>query len=272
MSKHSNQTDRSRMSRGKRLRFPKGRQVDPEALDEIGSLLGDVPARDELIQALHRIQDRFGCLRHRHLAALSDLMNLPLAEVFEVATFYSSFRVVDDDAAIPDVVVHVCDSWVCAQHGARELLEAVSGDAPANVRVQPAPCLGRCAGAPAVMVGMNTVDHADREAVLEAVKRGDTGVKLPAYRGLEAYREDGGYRLLQSCREGATSFDDLTGVMDEAGLRGLGGAGFPTSRKWQIVRGFDGPRYVIVNADESEPGTFKDRYCFEHDQIGRAHV
>jgi formate dehydrogenase len=253
------------MSRGERLRFPKGRQVDSDALDEVQSLLGSVPARDALIETLHRIQDHFGCLRHRHLAALAEYMNLPLAEVFEVATFYSSFRVVGDQAPVPDVVVQVCDSWVCAQHGARQLLEALEGRAPANVKVKAAPCLGRCAGAPAAMVGWNAVDHATTDSVSEIVANGDTGVKLPAYRALEDYRKDGGYRLLQSCRDGRTAVDDLLKAIDAAGLRGLGGAGFPTSRKWQFVRGYDGPRYVVMNADESEPGTFKDRHCFETD-------
>ncbi len=262
MSEHTQQTNRPR---GNRLRFTKGRQVEPGALDELRSLFGGEPARDQLIQALHGIQDQHGCLRHRHLAALADLMGLPFAEVYEVATFYSSFRVVEDDAEVPEIVVQVCDSWVCAQHGARELLAAVSGSAPANVRVQAAPCLGRCAAAPVAMVGRNAIDHAGADAVVEAATRGDTAAVLPPYQNLDDYRAAGGYRLLQSCREGETSFEDLTGALDAAGLRGLGGAGFPTTRKWQFVRGYTGPRYVVMNADESEPGTFKDRYCFETD-------
>ncbi len=253
------------MSRGNRLRFTKGRQVDPDALVEITALLEQAPARDQLIQALHRVQDHFGGLRYRHLVALADFMNLPMAEVFEVATFYSSFRVVADDAPLPETIVRVCDSWVCAQRGARQLLEALAGDAPGNIEVQAAPCLGRCAGAPVAMVGQNAIDGATRETVSETLARGDTAAKLPPYRGLGDYRRDGGYRLLQSCRDGATSFDDLIEAMNAAGLRGLGGAGFPTAKKWQIVRGFDGPRYVVMNADESEPGTFKDRHCFETD-------
>jgi len=265
VSERTEQMNRSRASRGDRLRFTKGRQVDPGALDEIQSLLAEVPPRDELIEALHRIQDHYGCLRHRHLAALAEHMSLPFAEVYEVATFYSSFRVAEDEAEVPETVVQVCDSWVCAQHGARQLLDALSGDAPASVRVQAAPCLGRCAAAPVAMAGWNAIDHATRDDVFDAVNRGDTAAKLPAYRDLESYRDDGGYRLLESCRNGGTSFEDLTAAMDAAGLRGLGGAGFPTSRKWQIVRGFERPRYVVMNADESEPGTFKDRYCFETD-------
>jgi formate dehydrogenase beta subunit len=265
LSEQSEHTNRARASRGGRLRFTKGRQVDPDALALIRDLLPAEPARDELIQALHCIQDRFGCLRHAHLAALAEYMSLPYAEVFEVATFYSSFHVVEDDAPVPDVVVQVCDSWVCAQHGARELLEAVARAAPANVKVQAAPCLGRCARAPAAMVGMNAIDHATRGDLLEAAASGDTAVALPPYRNLDDYRSDGGYRLLQSCRDGGTTFEDLSAALDASGLRGLGGAGFPTARKWQIVRGFEGPRYVVMNADESEPGTFKDRHCFETD-------
>ncbi len=265
MSEHTEQTNQGRALRGKRLSFTKGRQVDPDALEEIRSLLGGVPARDELIEALHRIQDDRGSLRHRHLAALAEYMGLPQAEVFEVATFYSSFRVVDDDAAVPELVVRVCDSWVCAQHGARSLLDTVAAGVPAGVEVQPAPCLGRCAAAPAAMVGLNAVDRASADTVLDAVKRRDTAVALPPYTNLDDYRAAGGYRLLASCREGGTTFEDLTTALDSAGLRGLGGAGFPTAKKWQIVRGFEGPRYVLMNADESEPGTFKDRHLFETD-------
>lgn len=265
MSKHTEQPGKFRLDRGNRLHFTKGRQVEPEALDEVRSILARVPRRDELIEALHELQDRLGSLRHRHLAALAEHMSLPLAEVFEVATFYSSFRVVDDDAAVPEVVVQVCDSWVCAQHGAARLREALADGLPAGVRVQSAPCLGRCAGAPAAMVGTHVMEHASEASVTSAVERGDTSVKLPDYRGLDEYMAAGGYRLLQSCRDGETSFDDITAALDAAGLRGLGGAGFPTSRKWQIVRGFEGPRYVVMNADESEPGTFKDRHCFETD-------
>ena len=253
------------MARGDRLRFQKGRQVDADAVEEIKALLGRVPERDKLIEALHRLQDHFGALRHRHLAALADFMNLPLAAVFEVATFYSSFRVLEDQAEVPEVVVRVCDSWVCAQHGAKALLEALSGDCAANVKVQAAPCLGRCAGAPVALVGLNAIDRASTGAVTEALASGETAARLPDHRGLEAYRRGGGYRLLESCRDGHTSFEDLVEAMNDAGLRGLGGAGFPTAKKWQIVRGFDGPRYVVLNADESEPGTFKDRHCFETD-------
>jgi len=265
LSTQTQQTDKGRKPRAEQLRYTKGRQVEPESRERVEAILGAAPARDKLIEALHRLQDELGCLRHRHLAALAELMNLPFAEVFEVATFYSSFRVVEDDAEVPELTVQVCDSWVCAQHGAGQLLEALSADAPPRVRVQSAPCLGRCAGAPAAMVGLHVMEHATPEYVTAAVSQNDTGVKIPPYRGLDEYVEEGGYRLLQSCRDGGTSFEDLTGAMDAAGLRGLGGAGFPTSRKWQIVKGFDGPRYVVMNADESEPGTFKDRHCFETD-------
>jgi len=190
------------MPRGNRLRYTKGRQVDADALDEIRALLGAVPPRDELIEALHRIQDRHGALRHRHLAALAELMRLPFAEVFEVATFYSSFRVVEDNEALPQMVVQVCDSWVCAQKGAARLCQALSEGVPEGVRVQHAPCLGRCAGAPAVLVGDNAVDHAGPEDVLEAINQQRTEAVLPPYRDLDAYRANGGYRLLQSCRGG----------------------------------------------------------------------
>jgi formate dehydrogenase len=192
-------------------------------------------------------------------------MGLPMAEVFEVATFYSSFRVVEDDEEVPEVVVQVCDSWVCAQHGAGKLLDVLKKQAPANVRVQHAPCLGRCAAAPVAMAGTNALDHASPESVMDALEKGETKTGLPDYRSLDDYRREGGYRLLESCRSGDTRFEDLVEAMNGAGLRGLGGAGFPTAKKWQIVRGFDGPRYVVMNADESEPGTFKDRHCFETD-------
>ncbi|MBS1270749.1 MAG: NADH-quinone oxidoreductase subunit F [Gammaproteobacteria bacterium] len=265
VSKQNEQINGSRKPRGDRLRFPKGRRVDSESLEEIESLLGHVPARDGLIESLHRIQDHTGCLRHRHLTALAEFMKLPLAEVFEVATFYSSFRVVEDDQTVPEMVVQICNSWVCAQHGALHLLEALVKNPPGNVKIRAVPCLGHCAGAPAAMVGMNVMDHAAPESVMDAVQRGDTTVTLPGYRRLDAYRREGGYELLRSCREGKVGFNELVQVMETAGLMGLGGAGFPTSKKWQIVRGFEGPRYVVMNADESEPGTFKDRHCFETD-------
>jgi len=252
-------------ARGGRLFRTKGRQVEPGALDEVRELFPEPPSRDRLIEAFHRMQDRYGCLRHRHLTALAEHMSLPLAEVFEVATFYASFRVVEDDARVPETVVQVCDSWVCTQAGAASLLESLSSEETGRVRVQHAPCLGRCAGAPAAMVGTNVIEHASRDAIKQALDRGETRAKVPEYRDLDQYRAGGGYRLLAACRAGRTTFDELVEAMDGAGLRGLGGAGFPTARKWQIVRGFDRPRYVVMNADESEPGTFKDRHCFETD-------
>ena len=253
--------------RGQGRPQPKGRQVDPDAQDEIRALLGDRSRqRDLLIEYLHLIQDRYHCLSAAHLSALAEEMRMPMAEIFETATFYAHFDVVKEgESPPPALTVRVCDSLTCEMMGARALLEALAGASGDGFRVVRAPCMGRCDTAPVAEVGHHHVDHATPEGVLDAVKSGQTHAEIPDYRPLDAYRADGGYTLLADCVAGKRDFEEIAKALDDAGLRGLGGAGFPTGRKWRIVRGFPGPRLMAVNADEGEPGTFKDRYYLERD-------
>jgi formate dehydrogenase beta subunit len=246
---------------------PKGRQVEPEAAHEIGLLLGDRPRRrDLLIEYLHLIQDTYKQISAAHLAALADEMKLAFAEVFETATFYAHFDVVKEgEPNIPPLTIRVCDSLTCAMFGAEQLLHELQSAAGPEVRVVRAPCVGRCGTAPAVEVGHNFVDHATVANVLATVKSGDTHAHPPAYVDYAAYVAEGGYQLLQGLRSGARSKEDVLKVLDDASLRGLGGAGFPTGRKWRAVLGEPGPRLMAINGDEGEPGTFKDRYYLETD-------
>ena len=247
---------------------PKGRQVEPAALAEVQDLLGERPRRrDLLIEHLHLIQDRYGHLSAAHLAALAQEMRLAMAEVFEVATFYAHFDVVkEDEAPPPPLTVRVCDSLTCEMLGAKALIAALQGALdPQAVRVVRAPCMGHCDTAPVAEVGHRYVDHATPDKVADAVRAGHTHADLPGPVELERYVAAGGYRLLQACRAGQHRFEQLVAILGDAGLRGLGGAGFPTGRKWEFVRREPKPRYLAVNADEGEPGTFKDRHYLERD-------
>jgi formate dehydrogenase len=252
--------------RGKGRSVPKGRQLDDAALAEVRRLLGDRPRRrDLLIEHLHLIQDAHGHLAAAHLRALAEEMRLAQAEVWEVATFYAHFDPIrEDEAAPPPLAVRVCDSLSCALAGAAAL-EAALRDAvdPAAVRVLRAPCMGRCATAPVAEVGHNHVDGATPEAVLEAVAAGRTHPAIPDYEDLAAYRAGGGYAALAALREGRLSVEAARDAVLASGLRGMGGAGFPAGRKFDIVRAAPGPRFLAVNGDEGEPGTFKDRLCLE---------
>jgi formate dehydrogenase len=246
---------------------PKGRQVDPVALEEIEVLLGDLPRRrDLLIEHLHLIQDRYHQISAAHLAALADEMKLSFAEVFETATFYAHFDVVKEgEAGIAPLTIRVCDSLTCAMLGGEKLLADLQDKAGPGIRVVRAPCVGRCDTAPAAEVGHNFVDHATVANVLAAAKGGDTHAHLPECVDYAAYVADGGYKLLDRVRSGELSRENLLKALDDASLRGLGGAGFPTGRKWRSVIGEPGPRLMAVNGDEGEPGTFKDRYYLETD-------
>jgi formate dehydrogenase beta subunit len=246
---------------------PKGRQIDPQAAEEIAFLLGDRPRRrDLLIEHLHLIQDTYKQVSAAHLAALADEMKLAFAEVFETATFYAHFDVVKEgEANIPPLTIRVCDSLTCAMLGAEKLLQELQTIAGPGIRVVRAPCVGRCDTAPAAEVGHHFVDHASVASVLAAAKGGDTHAHLPDYVDYDAYVAGGGYALLKRLRSGELSKEDLLKALDDASLRGLGGAGFPTGRKWRAVLGEPGPRLMAVNGDEGEPGTFKDRYYLETD-------
>ena len=246
---------------------PKGRQIDPQAAEEIALLLGDRPRRrDLLIEHLHLIQDTYRQISAAHLAALADEMKLSFAEVFETATFYAHFDVVKEgEADIPPLTIRVCDSLTCAMLGGEKLLHELQTTGGPGIRVVRAPCVGRCDTAPAAEVGHHFVDHASVASVLAAAKGGDTHVHLPDYIDYHAYVAGGGYTLLERLRSGDLAKEDLLKALDDASLRGLGGAGFPTGRKWRAVLGEPGPRLMAINGDEGEPGTFKDRYYLETD-------
>jgi formate dehydrogenase beta subunit len=246
---------------------PKGRQIDIKALEEVQALLGDRPRRrDLLIEHLHLIQDKYGHLSAPHLVALAHEMKMALAEVYEVATFYAHFDVVKDDGAVPPpVTVRVCDSLSCAMRGAEKLIEELPAKLGREVRVVRAPCMGACDRAPVVAVGHVQVFDADPEKVADGVKKGTHAHAWTKHIGFDAYKKDGGYKLLQECLDGKRTRDELIKIVSDTGLRGLGGAGFPTGRKWTFVRAEPGPRLMAVNGDEGEPGTFKDRYYLEKD-------
>ncbi|HVY56788.1 MAG TPA: NAD(P)H-dependent oxidoreductase subunit E [Xanthobacteraceae bacterium] len=255
-----------RPGRGRRRpgRTPKGRQVDLTALAEVCALLGERPRRrDLLIEYLHLIQDRYGYISAEHLAALAVEMKMAQAEVYEVATFYAHFDVVKDGPPPPAITVRVCDSLSCAMAGGEHLLAELPGKLGPGVRVIRAPCMGACDHAPACAVGHVQVMHAHADKIATAIARGTHAHAYATSRDFEAYRKDGGYTLLRSALEGGRTREDLIKAVSDAGLRGLGGAGFPTGRKWSLVRAEPAPRLMAVNGDEGEPGTFKDRYYLE---------
>jgi formate dehydrogenase len=253
---------------GDRVRgTPKGRRVDPQALAQVRALLGKAPRRrDLLIEHLHRIQDGVGHLSAAHLAALAEEMKLSMTEVFEVATFYHHFDVVKEGEAAPPVLtVRVCDSIACEMAGAQDLLKKLPAILGKDVRVIPAPCVGRCEVAPCAVVHQNPVGHATVEKVRQAVQKKAVKCAEPAYLDYAKYCKAGGYRLLAACLAGKRTRDEITKIMEDSGLRGLGGAGFPAGRKWRIVAAEPAPRLMAVNIDEGEPGTFKDRWYLERD-------
>src|SRR6266853_1180351 len=258
--------DMPQTSRRRPRQTPKGRQVDPRALAEIKELLGARPRRrDLLIEFLHLIQDRYGHISAFHLAALADEMKLAQAEVYEVATFYAHFDVVKDGPPPPAITVRVCDSLSCAMAGAEKLMAALPGKLGPNVRVLRAPCMGACDRAPLAAVGHVQVMRAGLEKIAAAVATGAHAHAYEAGKDFAAYQAEGGYALLKACLSGQRSREDTIKVVSDAALRGLGGAGFPTGRKWALVRAEPAPRLMAVNADEGEPGTFKDRFYLERD-------
>jgi formate dehydrogenase beta subunit len=260
--------DRGGLGRRNRPRkTPKGRQVEPQALAEVRALLGERERwRDLLIEHLHLIQDRYGYLSAAHLAALAQEMKLALTEVYEVATFYAHFDVVkEDETPPPALTVRVCDSLSCAMAGGEHLLRTLPNRLGPDVRVVRAPCMGACDRAPVCAIGHVQVMAATAESVAAAVAHGAHAHAYPTPNDFERYASGGGYTLLKACVAGARTRDDIIKVVSDAGLRGLGGAGFPTGRKWTLVRAEPAPRLFAVNADEGEPGTFKDRHYLEQD-------
>jgi formate dehydrogenase beta subunit len=247
--------------------IPKGRAVDVEALADVRALLVDEPRRrDLLIEHLHRLQDHYGHLSDRHLLALGHEMRLSPAEVYEVATFYHHFDVIKDGAAPPpELTIRVCDSISCELAGSGPLLDRLQDRLGDRVRVLPAPCLGLCDRAPAAFVGARAVSPATTAAVEGVVLEDRATPPLPEYRELEAYRRTGGYDLLAQCMAGRRPLEGVIAEVEASGLKGLGGAGFPAATKWGFVRNGPQPRALVVNADEGEPGTFKDRFLMRRD-------
>jgi len=254
-------------SRRKALSQLKGRQPEPAALDEVRALLGEQPRRrDLLIEHLHLIQDRYGHLSAAHLVALADEMALSLAEVYETATFYAHFDVVrEDETPPPPLTIRVCDSLTCEMMGADDLLEELGRALGDKVRILRAPCMGRCECAPVAQVGHFPVENATPAAVIHAADTCHTKPPGLSYSVYDTYVITDGYQLFKSCMTGERKADDLIEIMEASGLRGLGGAGFPAGRKWRFVRQEPAPRLMAINADEGEPGTFKDRYYLERD-------
>jgi len=254
--------------RGRRARkTPKGRQIDTTALEEIQGLLTDRPRRrDLLIEHLHLIQDKYGHLSAAHLAALAFEMKMALAEVYEVATFYAHFDVVKEgETPPPAVTVRVCDSLSCAMAGSERLLSDLQAKYGNDVRVIRAPCMGACERAPVAAVGHVQTFNANVDSVEAAVKHGAHAHAATPDADFDAYCKAGGYTLLKDCLDGKRTRDEIIKIVSDAGLRGLGGAGFPTGRKWSLVRAEPAPRLMAVNGDEGEPGTFKDRHYLSHD-------
>jgi formate dehydrogenase len=267
--------------RGRVRSTPKGRAVDPKARDEVRALLGDAPRRrDLLIEHLHKIQDRYHCLSAPHLVALAAEMKLAMTEVYEVATFYHHFDVVKEgDTAPPTITVRVCDSIACELAGSHELFAALPALLGAGIRLLHAPCVGRCETAPVAVVGQNPIPNATAERVAAVVQAGHVthpradearmhphfDVVTPGHIDYGAYRAAGGYDLAAACIGGKREASGVMAAMEDSGLRGLGGAGFPAGRKWKIVAAEPAPRLMAINIDEGEPGTFKDRYYLERD-------
>ena len=251
--------------KGKGRHTPKGRQYDDAALADVQALLGDRPrSRDLVIEFLHLIQDAYGHLSAAHLRALAEEMRLSMAEVYEVATFYAHFDVVkENETPPPALTIRVCDSLSCELAGSEQLQQALEdGLDPSEVRVVRAPCMGRCDTAPVLELGHNHIDHATFDKVTAAIAAQDTHAHLPEYETFAQYQAKGGYSKLSELRSSG-DWEAVQETVLSSGLRGLGGAGFPSGKKWGFVRMNEGPRYLAVNGDEGEPGTFKDRYYLE---------
>ncbi len=245
----------------------KGRQVDMHALAEVQGLLGDEPRRkDLLIEHLHKIQDSYKHISAAHLVALAHEMKLSRAEVYEVATFYHHFDVIKEtETPPPQLTVRVCDSMTCEMLGANPLIESLEQGMGDRVRIQRVPCIGRCDKAPVAVVGMQPVEFADTEKVAAEVKANNIEPEDIEPIRFETYVDQSGYQIYQQCVNGLISVEDVLTKMEDSGLRGLGGAGFPVGRKWRIVRDQPAPKLMAVNIDEGEPGTFKDKYYLDRD-------
>ena len=254
-------------TRGKKGRV-EGRTTPWVALSEIRQILGDAPrTREYLIEHLHKIQDKYHHISNRHILALAIEMELPMAEVYETATFYHHFDVVKPGGEPPPpITVRVCESLSCEMFGAKNLINELEKNGNKNVRIQAVPCVGRCQGAPVAVVGTNPIEHADADKIKSALDEKKLTDELPpTYTDYVSYCDHGGYQLLKDCMAGKHDRESIISTLEDSNLRGLGGAGFPTGRKWRILSEQAKPKMVAINIDEGEPGTFKDRHYLERD-------
>ena len=252
--------------RKKTIPFPKGRQPNESDVSRVRKLLAVKPLiKSDLIEYLHIIQDQYGHLSSENMAALAELLSLSLAEVYEVATFYAHFDVLIDNAEIPpdDITVRICTSLPCALAGSNELLENLESGSLIGRRIIASPCMGRCDVSPVAEIGHHHVDYATAESVNETIYNNNTDPEVPDYPDLSSFKKNGGYNVYEACLSGILSCNDAENIIFNSGLKGMGGAGFPSAQKWAFVRKESKPRLLAVNADEGEPGTFKDRYFLE---------
>ncbi len=246
--------------------YPKGRKTEDEALKVIKGLIQNLPLqRDLLIEYLHLIQDKFGEIRKEHLAALSELLKIPFAESYEVATFYAHFDVIEDDEpSIQDITIRVCDSLTCELFGSEKLIKDLGENLDKKkVRVLRAPCMGLCDKAPACEVGHKHVENSDLKKIKEIIANKDLHPTVIKGKSLKNYIKDGGYEILKKCYSNKLAVEDIIEELNNSGLKGMGGAGFPSGQKWKFVRMETGPRLMTINGDEGEPGTFKDKLYLE---------
>ena len=244
-----------------------GRTTPHKAVADVRKLLGDAPrSRDMLIEHLHKIQDHYGHISNRHILALSIDMSLPMAEVYETATFYHHFDVIKPKGTPPPpLTIRVCESLTCEMFGAKDLIETLKTKHKNEVRIQAVPCVGRCDAAPVAVVGTNPIEHATPIKIENAVNKNDIDATIPEYIDYAGYKDSGGYQTLIDCVNGKYEREEIIKMLEDSKLRGLGGAGFPTGQKWRILSQQSKPRLIAINIDEGEPGTFKDRYYLERD-------
>ena len=253
-------------TRGKKGRV-QGRTTPHKSLAEVRHLLGDAPrTRDMLIENLHKIQDHYHHISNRYILALSIDMSLPMAEIYETATFYHHFDVLNENEPPPPTkTIRVCESLTCEMFGAKELIKQLEAKYKDDVRIQAVPCVGRCDTAPVAVVGTNPIEHANQEIIDNAVNKKEFNAAIPEYIDYTSYRNTGGYQTLLDCVNGKHDRDKIIKTLEDSKLRGLGGAGFPMGQKWRILSQQSKPRLIAINIDEGEPGTFKDRYYLERD-------
>ena len=266
MNKFISQTNKALKKKKKRW-TAKGRQVEDNYLEEVKKIFENISfKRDELIEYLHLLQDNFGVLYDKHLVALSEIFNLPMAEIYEVATFYAHFNIVKNQESFKNIkVVRVCESLTCELFGSKKILKELSNLKIDNLKVVPGPCMGRCHVAPTVCVGKNYIDNATSDTVINSINLNKFESTTPCYINYKQYISKGGYITAKKVIDNKISKSNIINILNESGLKGKGGAGFPTGKKWEIVSKFKGKKYIAINGDEGEPGTFKDRYYLESD-------